>query len=83
MVRSLSGPPHLQGGFPFGGFGGAESIFEQIFNQDPLYSQMFGRVAVQPIRISFMVRILETEKGPQAGETPIWKLYTISDLDTI
>lgn len=42
-------------GFPFGGGMGAD-IFEKIFQADPMFSQFFGRVAIQPIRISFMVR---------------------------
>jgi hypothetical protein len=44
---------HAQGGFPFGGFG--QDIFEQIFQQSGAFAQMFGRVAANPVRISFMV----------------------------
>ena len=53
------------GPFP-GGFGfSTESIFEQIFNQDPNFGGlggMFGRLAIQPIRISFMEAIKGTKR---------------------
>jgi DnaJ-class molecular chaperone len=58
--------PFPGGGFPFGGFS-TESIFEQIFNQDPMFSQMFGRVAVQPIRISFMEAVKGTKRRITLG----------------
>jgi len=41
-------------GFPFGAAG--PDIFERIFQSDPMFSQFFGRVSIQPIRISFLVR---------------------------
>ncbi|GAX73970.1 hypothetical protein CEUSTIGMA_g1420.t1 [Chlamydomonas eustigma] len=58
--------PFPGGGFPFSGFS-TESIFEQIFNQDPMFSQMFGRVAVQPIRISFMEAVKGTKRRITLG----------------
>ncbi|KAL6764863.1 molecular chaperone [Haematococcus lacustris] len=51
------------GGFPFGGLGA--DIFQQIFEQDPMLSQMFGRVALQPIRVTFMEAVKGTSRRVQ------------------
>lgn len=41
-------------GFPFGGLN--MEVLQQLFQNDPVMGQFFGRVALQPIRITFMVR---------------------------
>lgn len=50
MTTSQGGP------FPFGGM---PDIFEQFFKADPVFGSLFNRVQVQPIQISFMVRLHE------------------------
>ncbi|KAF5836754.1 molecular chaperone [Dunaliella salina] len=51
----MGGMGGFSGGFPFGAAG--PDIFERIFASDPMFSQFFGRVSIQPIRISFLVGI--------------------------
>jgi len=55
----------FSGGFPFGGAG--PDIFERIFASDPMFSQFFGRVSVQPIRISFLESVKGTSRRMQLG----------------
>jgi len=56
------------GGFPFGGFG--PDMFEQFFDRDPLLSQLFGRIALSPLRISFMEAVQGTKKRINLGGMP-------------
>jgi len=56
------------GGFQGFGFGNAQDIFEQLFNRDPVFGQFFGRLALQPIRISFMEAVRGTSRRVQLGQ---------------